>query len=234
MRFLGLICARKESKGIAGKNIRPLAGKPLIAWSIDVAKQCPSLERVVVSTDGENIAEIAQRYGADVPFLRPAELAKDDTLQIHAIRHAVLALEEAGDRYDGIVLLQPTSPLRRVEEVEGCIAMMRDTGADTIISLTTVSDAGPEAFYSRDESGLLAPYRETARRGTLRQKLPTLYSRSGSVYVLSRNTVVEDIALYGTTVRGYVCTPETQFNLDNEFDWELTTAWIAYQETQNG
>ena len=127
MRLLTLICARKGSKGIAGKNIRALAGKPLIAWTIDLAKLCPSVGRIVVSTDGEEIAEVARRHGADVPFLRPAELARDDTLQIDAIRHAVLEVERQGAHYDAILLLQPTAPLRRVEDVEGCIGMMRET-----------------------------------------------------------------------------------------------------------
>ncbi len=233
MRILCLICARRGSKGVVGKNSRPLAGKPLITWSIETAKKCPSVERIVVSTDSEEIAEIAKAAGADVPFLRPGELARDDSLQIDAIHHAVAELESQGDRYDAILLLQPTTPLRRPEDVEGCISMLRDTGADTVISVSKVEDGGPSTFYVRDDLGRLTPYADAPRKGTLRQLQDAFYSRSGSVYLMRRDIVVVQRALYGDDVRGYVCPPEIAFNIDTEFDWELTEAWIAWQEQKH-
>ena len=228
--MLCLICARTGSKGVIGKNIRSLGGKPLIAWSLDIARSCRGINRIVVSTDGEEIAEVARRYGGEVPFLRPAELARDDTLQIDAIRYTAKRLEEEGDRHDAILLLQPTSPMRRVEDVEGCLEMMRVAGADTVVTVVPVCDGGPSTFYRRDETGRLQPYTDSPREGTLRQQLSTLYARTGSVYLMKRDVVVERGVLYGPDVRGYVCHPSTAFNIDSDFDWELTEAWIAWQE----
>ena len=228
-----LICAREGSKGVVGKNLRPLGSKPLISWTIGVAKQCPSVDRIVVSTDGQEIADVAQQYGADIPFLRPAEIARDDTLQIDAIRHAVLELEAAGDRYDAIMLLQPTVPLRRVEDVERCVAMMRESGADSVVSVVKIEGWGPGTFYRRDDAGRLDPYAASPREGTLRQTLAPLYARTGSVYLMTRDLVVERRAIYGDDVRGCLCGPETAFNIDSEFDWELTEAWIAWQERKH-
>ena len=233
LRLLCLICARKGSKGVSGKNIRPLGGKPLITWSIGIAKQCPSIDRIVVSTDGEEIARIAREFGAEVPFMRPPELARDDSLQIDAIRHAVLELERTGDRFDAILLLQPTIPLRRVQEVENCVAMMRESGADTVLSVVKVEDGGPDTFYRRDAAGGLKPYEDFPREGTLRQKLPSLYARTGSVYLMKRDLVIEQKVLYGSNVRGCECSPETSFNIDTEFDWQLTEAWIHWQEHEH-
>jgi CMP-N-acetylneuraminic acid synthetase len=218
---------------VVGKNIRPLAGKPLIAWSIETAKQCPSVDSIVVSTDGEDIAQVARENGAEVPFLRPPELARDDTLQVDAIRHAVLELEGKGARYDLILLLQPTAPLRRPEDVEGCIAMMRDTKANTVISVAKVEDGAPGTLYERDGAGRLRAFLPPPPQGTLRQTIATFYVRTGSVYLMTRDLVVERRAIYGDDVRGYICPPETAFNIDSEFDWELTEAWLAWQERKH-
>ena len=115
MKVLGLICARGGSKGIRGKNIKQLCGKPLIAWTIESGLQCPDIDDIVVSTDDKKIADVAKGFGASVPFLRPQHLAQDTTKQIDAIAHALATLKENGKTYDAVALLQPTCPPSRLK-----------------------------------------------------------------------------------------------------------------------
>ena len=138
-RILGLINARGGSKGIPGKNTKPLLGKPLIAWSVETAKACPSINRVIVSTEDKTIANIAREYGAETPFMRPKELATDECLQIDVIIHAVEWLEKTeGSKYDYICLLQPTCPVRLVDDVEGALKLLIESKADSVITVAPV------------------------------------------------------------------------------------------------
>ena len=130
---LGTICARGGSKGVFGKNIRLLAGHPLIAYTITTARACPFIDRVIVSTDSLAIAAVARRYGAEVPFMRPAALASDTTGKIPVLQHAVREVERAGWRVDLVVDLDPTSPLRLTEEVARCWKLVQTPAADVVL-----------------------------------------------------------------------------------------------------
>lgn len=133
---LAIIPARGGSKGLPGKNIKELCGKPLIAWSIEQAKSCSDIDRIVVSTDNEEIAEVAKKYGAEVPFIRPAELANDTASTIDVIFHATNWFKEHKDyRSEYILLLQPTSPLRIAEDIEGTVQMLKDKNARAVVSV---------------------------------------------------------------------------------------------------
>ena len=133
--ILGLIPARGGSKALPHKNIRQFAGKPLIAWTIETALACPMLDRTIVSTDDPEIADVSRHWGAEVPFLRPAELARDDTPGIEPVLHAVRWLgENEGYRPDYVMVLQPTSPLRTTEDIEAAIQLARDRQADGVVS----------------------------------------------------------------------------------------------------
>ena len=135
-RVLAVITARGGSKGLPQKNIRPLAGKPLIAYTIDTASQARLLDRTVVSTDDQQIAEIARQHGAETPFLRPPQLATDDISVYPALAHAVQWLEEHEDYHpDYVMLLQPTSPLRTVEDIDNSIMIALEKDADGVVSL---------------------------------------------------------------------------------------------------
>lgn len=147
MRCLGLINARGGSKGIPGKNIKLLNGRPLIAYSIEAGLAASRISRVVVSTDSTEIAEVARQHGADVPFMRPLGLASDTALQLDAIRHAVSVLEAEGDFYDVIVLLQPTCPLRTYLDVDKAVDLMEKSAADTVISVMQVHGQHPLTMY---------------------------------------------------------------------------------------
>jgi CMP-N-acetylneuraminic acid synthetase len=135
MNVLGVILARGGSKGIPGKNIRPLGGRPLIDWTVEVAKRCPSIERVVLSTDDEAIAEAGRRCGAEVPFLRPKSLARDDTPRGRVWEHLVEELPTRGYRFDVIADLQIPAPFRSVQDVETCLRELSDEDLDGVISI---------------------------------------------------------------------------------------------------
>ena len=133
MKTLGIITARGGSKGVPRKNIRLLAGKPLLQYTAEAALAAKRVQRVVLTTDDAEIAEVGRRCGLDVPFLRPPELARDDTPTLPVLQHAVRALEAKGDRFDAICLLQPTHPLRRVADIDACIALLEEKQADSVV-----------------------------------------------------------------------------------------------------
>ena len=137
-RVLGLIPARGGSKGVPRKNIKLLCGKPLLEYTAQAALASRLLSRVILSTEDEEIAEAGRRCGLEVPFLRPQELAADDTPMLPVIEHAVRWVEERGERFDAICLLQPTNPLRRAEEIDGCIELLIGTGADSVVTVLPV------------------------------------------------------------------------------------------------
>lgn len=216
MRVLGLIPARGGSKGIPGKNVRLLGGKPLLAWTAEAALASRRLSRVVLSTDDEGIAEAGRRCGLDVPFLRPAELARDDTPTLPVVRHALESLE---DRFDAVCLLQPTSPFRRAADVDGCIALLEERGLDAVVSVLPVpAEHNPHWVFFEDGDGLLRLATGEEQPIPRRQELPPAFHRDGSVYV-TRREIVMGGSLYGRRLGGYLM-PEAGVNLDTPADWE--------------
>ncbi len=192
MRFgktLALIPARSGSKGLPGKNIRPLRGLPLIAHSILLAKMCSSIARVVVSTDGPEIAEVAGRYGAEVPFIRPPELAADDTPMWAVVRHAMETLDPNGE-YAQLLLLDPTTPGRLPSDVEGGLAQLsRTKEADGVIGVS-VPDFNPIWHCVTSSDGWMEDFSESAASFSRRQDLPTVYRINASLYVWRREFIV--------------------------------------------
>jgi CMP-N,N'-diacetyllegionaminic acid synthase len=227
--ILCLINARGGSKGVPGKNIKPLNGKPLIGWSIDVARQSRLIKKVVVSTDSEEIARVATQHGASVPFIRPSELATDTAKQIDVVNHALKFLESMGERYDYVCILQPTCPLRSVEDVDGTLDLLVSSGADSAITVTEVGGRHPRTLYKMHEGDQkITPYVEKDTSGVMRQNFEALYWRTGAVYAL-RTSVVKAGSLYGNDPRGYKVPEERAFNIDTPFDFELTEAWLKYK-----
>lgn len=179
--MLALITARGGSKGIKDKNIALLGGKPLIAHSIEVARQSRYIDDVVVTTDSPQIAEVAASYGARVPFLRPAELATDTSKSIEAILHAIKTLREQGCSYDVFILLQPTQPLRTVEEVDRAVETFFENGQEALASVSLVKDH-PLLIRSIGEDGKLKSLlgcQSTCRR----QDMPVYYRVNGCIYI---------------------------------------------------
>lgn len=228
MRVLGLVPARGGSRGIPRKNARSLSGRPLLDYTAQAAFGARGLARVILSTEDPEIAEVGRRCGLEVPFLRPVELAADDTPTLPVVQHAMREVERAGDRFDAVCLLQPTHPLRRSEDIDACVAILARDGADAVITVFPVPPQyNPHWTYSRCESGCLhlvtGEWSPIARR----QDLPEAFCREGSVYVTRRDVVLEQNSLYGKLLIGYPLDASRCLNLDTTEDWERAEAMLA-------
>lgn len=215
---VGVITARGGSKSIPKKNIAPLAGKPLIAWTIEVALQSHSLSRVIVSTDDGEIAQVSRQWGAEVPFLRPVELARDETPTFPVVLHALEWLKQhEGYQPEIVILLQPTSPLRRPEHIDQGIKLLLQTNADSVVSVCEVEHS-PYWMRVLDDEGRVKPFVETDREFLRRQDLPPVYRLNGALYVTRRRTIIEDKRLLGDDVRALVMAHEDSIDIDDEVD----------------
>lgn len=219
-RVLGLIPARGGSKGIPRKNIRTLGGRPLLEYTARSALTAGRLARVVLSTDDAEVADVGRRCGLDVPFLRPAELAQDATPSLVVVQHALRWLEARAERYDAVCLLEPTSPLRTAQQIDACIALLEESGADAVVTVRRVPDeCNPHWTYFRDNDGALRLSTGEATPVRRRQDLPPAYHRDGSVYVTRRDVLLERDSLYGDRVVGYVVEKGPWVNIDTAADW---------------
>ena len=234
MRVLGLIGARGGSKGVHRKNLRSLGGTPLVGWAIDAGLAARTVDRVVVTTDDAEIVEVARAHGADVPFLRPAALATDTSLQIDAIVHAVRTLEEQGDAYDAVALLQPTVPLRSAADIDATVELLETSDADSAITVAEVDAYHPLTYYMKDEHDVLTPLLDSDPAGVLRQDFPRCYWRTGAVYATRCSVVLDERSLYGQRTVGHVMPLERSFNIDTEFDWDLVEAWLEARASREG
>jgi len=227
-RVLALIPARGGSKGVPRKNIRLVCGKPLIAYTIETALAAKNvLTRVLVSTDDAEIAEIARRYGAEVPFLRPADLANDTAAMIPVIQHAVrFAEEDEKLRYDWVCLLQPTEPFRTAHDIEQSLSLARAGGCDSVISVVQVFSVHPMLMKRIDENRLL-PYCVDEKEGTRRQDyMPPAYMRNGAIYLSRRDVLMNQNSIWGDVIRPYVMPPERSVGVDSELDMKLVQLLI--------
>ena len=212
---LGIIPARSGSKGIPRKNIRLVAGRPLIAYTIDAAQGSQVLAHFVTSTDDAEIAVVAESYGSPV-LMRPLALAADGTPMVPVVKHTLAMLEPTGDRYDYVVVLQPTTPLRTSGDIDAALSLLVETGADSVISVYQVADHHPARMY-RLVDGRLQPY-ELEPPDRLRQGLPPVFHRNGAIYACRRDLIAEQSTLIGADTRPYVMPRERSINIDDELD----------------
>jgi CMP-N-acetylneuraminic acid synthetase len=204
-----------------------MLGKPLIAHTIETALRTAKLNRIVVSTDDPAIAETAVRWGAEAPFLRPADLATDAAPMVPVMRHAVAYLEEQGDSYDVICLLQPTS-FRLPEDIDACVELMETAGADTVISVLPVPHKhNPHWVFEPDANGGLRLSTKEAQPVPRRQDLPPAYHRDGAVYLVRRDVLMQQNTLYGPKIVGYEMDPERSVNIDDPSDWDAAVSVLA-------
>lgn len=218
-KILALIPARGGSKGIKDKNIISLAGKPLIAYSIEAAKKSKYIDSIVVTTDSEKIAEVAKRYGARVPFLRPAELAADTSKTIDAVLHAIKTLKSMGENYDTLVLLQPTQPLRTTDDIGKAIELYYESGENGLVSISSVDDS-PLLIRSIDEDGKLInllSQNSTCRR----QDMPNYYKVNGCIYINKIDEINENTSFNDNKVP-FIMDKEHSIDID-----ELSDLWMA-------
>jgi CMP-N-acetylneuraminic acid synthetase len=225
MEILGLIPARGGSKGIPGKNLAPLAGRPLLAWTCEAARGARALTRVVVSTEDDAIAAEAERCGVET-LRRPPELAADDTPMLAVVAHA---LEQLGQP-DAVVLLQPTSPLRRAAHVDAAVALWRASGADSVVSVVEVPHQFTPASLLRLDGDRLHPY--TGELGpTSRHEKERLYARNGPAIVVTRPSVVRSGRLYGDDLRAYPMSARDSVDVDGPEELALAVLYLDGAQT---
>jgi len=220
-KILAVITARGGSKGVPRKNIRLVCGKPLIAYSIETALQVRDrLYRIIVSTDDAEIADISRQYGAEVPFMRPAELAADKSPTLPVLQHAVRFVEEQDKvRLDWVLLLQPTSPLRKKDDILVTLELAQLSDCDSVISV--VQTPTHPLFMKRIENGQLLSFSDVLveKEGTRRQDAqPPAYVRNGAIYLTRRDVLMERNSIWGRFIRPYVMPPERSVNVDSELD----------------
>jgi CMP-N-acetylneuraminic acid synthetase len=231
MTCVGIIPARGGSKGIPRKNIVDLGGKPLIAWSIEAARAANSMHRVLVSTDDEEIAEVARGFGAEVPFLRPAELARDDSSDWDVFLHAVEWLHSRDGKYPELVVwLRPTAPLRTVEDIEACLVEAKASGAAAVRTLVEAT-THPYWCMALDQ-GRVRPFLDGVdlTKYHRRQDLPPAFNLAGSVEVIRTRDAVANGELYGGEVRGIVVPRRRAIDIDSPFDLEVARALLAMEK----
>ena len=234
MKVLGVITARGGSKGIPGKNLKLLAGRPLIAYTIDAARQSGALDRLILSTDDSMIADVARSMECEVPFIRPAELALDSTPHLPVMQHAVewLAANE-GYQPDLVIILQPTSPLRRAEHVREAVSLAQTSGADSVIGVSAV----PIHYHplrtlrvAPDGTAVLFVSGEPVRRrDKRRQDLPPVWAMNGAIYVFRTGTLFDpDPSLFGKRSVAYPMQHPSGLSLDDPDDWIEVERHLAH------
>lgn len=219
MQALGVVPARGGSKGIPRKNLVMVGGRPLLAYTAAAAR-ASRLARVVLSTDDETIADAGRALGLEVPFMRPAALAADDAPMIPVLRHAVTEMAARGFAADVVVLLQPTSPLRRAEHIDGALDLLEQTGADTVVSVVEVPHQFSPASVMRLADGRLRPLAE-GPVVTRRQDKPRVYARNGPAVLATRVAMLERESLYDGDCRPLVMGAEDSLDVDGPWDLEL-------------
>lgn len=222
LRILGLITARGGSKEIPNKNIVELNSKPLISYTIETAKQSKLLDRCIVSTDSHKIMDVCREWGADIPFVRPAELAEDTTPTLPVVLHALDNLPES---YDAVMLLQPTNPLRSVEDIDNAIHLLAlNNDCDSVISVVQVGDNHPARMKQIKNGLLIDPPFAEEMEGQRRQDLPAYYLRSGAIYLTRTNVIKDQRSLKGKRSLALVVPDERSVNIDGYLDLLLAEA----------
>jgi CMP-N-acetylneuraminic acid synthetase len=238
MNVLGLITARAGSKGLPGKNIAPLSGRPLLVYTCEAARASQALSRVVLSTDSQQIAAVGRAAGIEVPFERPASLAQDATPSLDVALHAVEWLErEGGWRTDVLVLLQPTSPLRGARHIDEAVGLLlADDTIDTVVSVVAVPHRFNPVSVMVEREGWLEPYLPdpVPFDRYRRQNLPRCFARNGpAVLVTRRDTLVNHRSFYGAHVRPYGMSALESLDIDDEFDLICAAAALELRRARS-
>jgi CMP-N-acetylneuraminic acid synthetase len=225
-RILGLVPARGGSKGIPRKNLAKVAGKPLLAWTVEAARDSASLERLVVSTEDDEIARVARECGAEVPFMRPAELARDDTPGIEPVLHALQSLRVGGYQPEWVMLLQPTSPLRTSHDIRAAIEISTRAGVDSVISVCEA--VPPPAWLKKVRvDGSLENYFSGIEVPAVRQALPSAHALNGAIYLTRLDILLQRRSFYGD--RPMACVMPRERSIDIDTGWDLTLADLILQ-----
>lgn len=216
LKVLAVIPARGGSKGVPGKNIRPLGGKPLLAWSVEAARQSRYIDRLILSSDDAEIIRVAREVGCEVPFVRPAELARDETPGIEPVLHALGQVPG----YDFVVLLQPTSPFRSAEDIDRCIEACVGGQAPSCVTVTA-PEKSPFWMFTLNRESRLSPLLPEPTGFSRRQDLPEVYALNGAVYVARTAWLLERRSFIGPETAGCIMSKEHSVDIDTEEDFAL-------------
>lgn len=227
MKNLAVITARSGSKGLKDKNIKMLKGKPLMAYTIEAALESGLFDCVHVSTDSEHYALIAKEYGADVPFLRDAALATDTAGTWDTVRAVVKKYEELGTSFDTVTLLQPTSPLRDVEDIRQAFRIFEEKDADSVVSVCEV-DHSPKICNTLGVNDSMDGFIDTSAVGR-RQDLGTYYRINGAIYIQKTEILMNEKNLYGPKSFAYVMSKVHSVDIDDAFDFMVADAAMEYE-----
>jgi CMP-N-acetylneuraminic acid synthetase len=219
MNILGVIPARGGSKSVPRKNITLLLGRPLIAYTIAAAQNSNRLSHFLVSSDDTEIIRIAKQFCAPVPFIRPSDLATDQAPTLPVVQHAIHEMEaQEGIRFDYVVLLQPTTPMRKAKDIDAAVDKLAETGADSVVSVCDVDAYHPARMRKIVDDQLVElPIREPKEMAR-RQDLPPVYIRNGAVYAVRRDVVMEQNSMIGQVSRPYLMPVKQSVNIDSPLD----------------
>jgi len=231
MKVIAIIPARAGSKGVLNKNIKILGGKPLIAHTIEVAKKSNLIDKIVVSTDSSNIAEISIKHGAEVPFLRPKELSSDIALTYDVVKHCINFYESKNVIFDIILLLQPTVPFRKVEHINKSIEILKKNKSfNSVVSVVDVDGNHPLRMKTI-ENGFLKNYVEQHEENMIpRALLPKVYIRSGSIYCIRTKNFKNEGSLVSKKCAPLELKPQETINIDNYLDFDFCEYLINKNE----
>jgi len=231
-RVLAIVPARAGSKGLPGKNVRLLAGKPLLAWPIAAARASAHVDRVIISTDSQAFADIAVEHGAEAPFLRPAELASDTAPSIDFILHAVDTLAAGGDVYDYVVLLEPTSPLTEGSDVDAALTQLVAADADAIVGVARMEAVHPAFAVRKAQDGGITPY-ASATFGEMprRQDIEPLFSLDGTLYASTVEALRRERGFCHTRTLGYESARHKAHEVDDLVDFICIEAIASNLDT---
>jgi CMP-N-acetylneuraminic acid synthetase len=225
MKNLCVISARGGSGGLPGKNIREIGGKPLIAWSIEQALATPEVNRVVVSTDSDEIANVAIKFGAQVPFVRPAELSTSDAGKFGVFKHALVECERIyREEYEFYLDLDCTNPLRDIHDISACISQYRSSRKDGIDGVFTICSARKNPYFNlleEDPQGALKVSKSLSSNIVCRQAAPEVFEHVASIYVLNPEYIKKSSYLLDGYTTGYNIGVEKSLDIDSEFDFKL-------------
>ena len=227
LQVLAVIIARGGSKGLPGKNLRPLAGKPLLAWTIAAAHGAALVDRTILSSDDQAIIDEARRWNCEVPFVRPAHLATAEATAEDVLAHALESFDEPCDH---AVLLQATSPLRRPDDIDGAIRRCHDAGAPSCVTVTKAAKP-PQWMVHLDADGHMHRILENDRPSNRRQEAPDAFVPNGAVYVIRTAEFLKSRTIYGPDAVAHVMPPERSVDVDTQLDLLLAEACLR-QESQ--
>jgi len=219
-RILALIPARSGSKRLPGKNIKPIWGKPLIAWTIEEAKKSKYIDRIIVSTDTEEIAEISEKYGAEIPFLRPKELAGDRVTGTKVVLHAIEWMEKHDKTYDILMLLQPTSPLRAALDMHNAIKLLFERRVGAIVSVCELEHHPSWGTNTLSEGGCMKDFVKPGTDKT-RQEFDKFYRINGAIYLAHIDYIKKQKSFFGNETFAYIMPQEKSVDIDSEMDFKL-------------